>query len=163
MTDVVYFIRNDDTGTVKIGHSSNVDRRVTALSSAVGCKLTLLRTVGGGQIAEQWYHKRFSDLRIKGEWFTFHPEMLEVDPPELSAAATNNALKRAVEAAGGQVRLAKALGVSQSTLWHWIERTKRGVPAEYVQAIEAATGVPSYELRPDIFPLPADHGLRCKP
>ncbi|WP_183750825.1 transcriptional regulator [Pseudochelatococcus contaminans] len=68
--------------------------------------------------------------------------------------AENNALKRAVEAAGGQVRLAKTLGIAQSTLWHWISRTKRGVPAEHVRAIEAATGVPAHELRPDIFSAP---------
>ena len=62
------------------------------------------------------------------------------------------ALKRAVEKAGGQSALARACGVKQGHIWHWINKSLR-VPAEHVLSVEAATGgsVTRQELRPDIF------------
>jgi DNA-binding transcriptional regulator YdaS (Cro superfamily) len=67
---------------------------------------------------------------------------------------STEALERACGKAGGQSSLAQKIGVRQSTLWHWLKRSKRGVPGEYVIPIEAATGVSRYELRPDIYPMP---------
>lgn len=62
------------------------------------------------------------------------------------------ALRRAVEKAGGQSALARACGVKQGHVWHWINKSMR-VPAEHVLSVEAATGgtVTRHELRPDIF------------
>lgn len=62
----------------------------------------------------------------------------------------SDALQRAIDAAGGQNPLAKAIGVRQSTLWYWL-RAKRGVPAEWCIAIQNQTGVLAVELRPDVF------------
>lgn len=63
-------------------------------------------------------------------------------------------LGRACEKVGGQKALADRIGVTQSMVWYWLEKAKKGVPAEYVQAIEAATKgeVTRHDLRPDIFP-----------
>lgn len=65
-----------------------------------------------------------------------------------------DALKRAVELAGGQKPLAEAIGTSQSQIWYWLHRAKHGVPAEYVLPIEAATNgqVRRHDLRPDVYP-----------
>jgi DNA-binding transcriptional regulator YdaS (Cro superfamily) len=63
----------------------------------------------------------------------------------------NPALHRAIEKAGSQKRLAEMIGASQSHVWYWLERSKKGVPAEYCVAIEKATGVSRGELRPDLF------------
>lgn len=62
------------------------------------------------------------------------------------------ALRRAVEKAGGQSALARACGVKQGHVWHWLNKALR-VPAEHVVAVEAATNgaVSRHELRPDIF------------
>ena len=68
----------------------------------------------------------------------------------------NHALSRACKRAGGQSKLARLLNTTQSTLWYWLARAKRGAPAEYVLRIEEVTGVPRHELRPDIFPLPQE-------
>lgn len=66
------------------------------------------------------------------------------------------ALSRAIEKLGGQSALARACGVKQGHVWHWLNKS-RSVPADYVLTIEAATGgtVTRHELRPDIFGEPA--------
>lgn len=67
----------------------------------------------------------------------------------------HNALSAAIENAGGQAALARAIGVSQPSVWHWVHKSKR-VPAEFVLAVEDKTGVSRHELRPDIYPVPSD-------
>lgn len=57
------------------------------------------------------------------------------------------ALDRAIGAAGGVRALARAVGVSQPAISNW-----RRVPADRVLSIEALTGVPRTELRPDLYP-----------
>ncbi len=61
------------------------------------------------------------------------------------------ALLLAVERAGSQAALGRIAGVSTTAVWKWVQSSKR-VPAEYVRAIEAATGVSRHDLRPDIYP-----------
>jgi DNA-binding transcriptional regulator YdaS (Cro superfamily) len=64
----------------------------------------------------------------------------------------NRALKRACDLAGGQKPLADKIGTTQSQVWYWLERSKKGVPGEFVLVIERATGVGRHELRPDLYP-----------
>lgn len=68
-----------------------------------------------------------------------------------------DALRRAVDVAGSQAALARLLGVSQPSVWKWLDRGK-ALPAEHVHAVVAATGISKEELRPDLFgevPLPS--------
>lgn len=65
---------------------------------------------------------------------------------------STEALKRACEVAGGQKPLADRIGTTQSQVWYWLTRSKRGVPAEFVLPIERETGVSRGELRPDLWP-----------
>lgn len=62
------------------------------------------------------------------------------------------AIERAIEKAGGQTALAKLVGRSQGAVSQWVRERK--VPAEMAVKIERATGVPRYELRPDLFDAP---------
>ena len=62
------------------------------------------------------------------------------------------ALARAIEIAGGQKALGARIGVQQSVISYWLREAKRGVAAEYVHPISAATGVLPHELRPDVYP-----------
>ncbi len=55
-------------------------------------------------------------------------------------------LEKAIEAAGGVRALARALGISQPAISVW-----KRVPSDRVIAVEAATGVPRRELRPDLY------------
>lgn len=61
-----------------------------------------------------------------------------------------NALKHAIEIAGGKTALARRLGSSVQLVDNWDRRGN--VPAEHVPAIEAATNglVRAEQLRPDI-------------
>ncbi len=56
-------------------------------------------------------------------------------------------VSRAAEKAGGISALARSLGVSRQAVFQW-----KRIPAERVLAIEVHTGVPRYELRPDLYP-----------
>lgn len=69
-----------------------------------------------------------------------------------------SAISAAATAVGGQKHLAALLGVKPPTVNQWVNG-QRPVPAERCPDIEAATGVPCEELRPDV----AWHVLRGKP
>jgi len=55
-------------------------------------------------------------------------------------------VKRVRTAAGGPSRVARMVGVSRSAVSQWSR-----IPIEHVLAIEAATGIPREELRPDVY------------
>lgn len=59
----------------------------------------------------------------------------------------DQALERAIGAAGGVRALARAVGVSQPAISSW-----KRVPADRVLSIEALTGIARSELRPDLYP-----------
>ena len=62
------------------------------------------------------------------------------------------ALQKAIDAVGGQTKLAKVCNTTQQRVWNWLNRDKK-VPAECVLLIEKVTGVPRHKLRSDIYPL----------
>lgn len=61
---------------------------------------------------------------------------------------SKNALEKLVSEVGAY-RLALMLGVKHPTIHTWLKFGR--VPAERVLAVEAATGVSRYELRPDVY------------
>lgn len=63
-----------------------------------------------------------------------------------------DAAERARLAAGGPSALARKLGgkITPQAVGQWSR-----IPAERVQAVAAASGIPPHELRPDLFPAPA--------
>ncbi len=67
-----------------------------------------------------------------------------------------NALERAIEKAGSQSALARAIGgkTKQQHVSYWLRESKGVVPPTYCEAIELATGVPRHELRPDLWAPP---------
>lgn len=61
----------------------------------------------------------------------------------------NEALQKAINAAGSQTKLARLLGKYPQLVQAW---TQNGlVPAHWVVPIEKATGVSREELRPDLY------------
>lgn len=63
---------------------------------------------------------------------------------------STEALQKAIDKIGSQSKLSKVIGESQQNISHWLNKGR--VPAEQVLPIERLTGVPRYELRPDIYP-----------
>ena len=57
------------------------------------------------------------------------------------------ALQRAIKSAGGYTALARLIGVSRPAVARWSL-----CPPMRVLAVEAATGVPRQQLRPDLYP-----------
>jgi DNA-binding transcriptional regulator YdaS (Cro superfamily) len=62
------------------------------------------------------------------------------------------ALQAAVTAARSQRNFAKKLGVAQTTVWKWLQSSKK-LPAEHVLTVEKLFGISRHELRPDIYPV----------
>lgn len=60
-------------------------------------------------------------------------------------------IEKAIEAAGSVAELARLVEESPQTIQNW---RKRGTPPKKCAAVEKATGVPRYELCPDVFPAP---------
>lgn len=60
---------------------------------------------------------------------------------------TDAALSKSLKIAGGPTALARLLGITSQAIGQW-ER----VPPLRVLAVEAVTGVPRHELRPDLYP-----------
>ena len=59
-------------------------------------------------------------------------------------------LDRAIDAVGGVAELARKINISQPSVSNWSK-----VPAQRVVAVEAATGIPRAELRPDLYDVRA--------
>lgn len=126
----VYFIQAE-SGPVKIGHATDVQRRLSHLQSGSHEALTVIHQYEGGYGHELALHKRFTDLRIRGEWFRFHSDMLRsfdelgltpLDPP-LKLTPIRQRIIEAEEAmasAGCSINdFCAQIGVNRSTWTRW--------------------------------------------
>lgn len=78
----VYFIAEEgNSEIVKIGYAVSIDKRLAQLQGGNIRELQVMRVIKGDAQAEQWLHRRFAPLRIRGEWFHFDPEMMTVSVP----------------------------------------------------------------------------------
>lgn len=84
----VYFLSDSNAATVKIGFSKDVDSRIIALQTSNTNPLVLLGSIPGGRVTERVLHAKFRRFRIKGEWFTAAPELLQY----IEAACAKQAL-----------------------------------------------------------------------
>lgn len=55
------------------------------------------------------------------------------------------------ERVGGLIKLADGLGIKHQAFYSW----KKEVPAKRVLDFERLTGIPRYEIRPDLYPREA--------
>lgn len=153
----VYFIKAGTDGPVKIGTAEDAKKRLGDLQVANHMPLHIIRETAGGVPEERWFHRHFSTIRVRGEWFLFSPHMLTVQPvsAELKGVCGRGLLpivKLAADAVGGLAKLAETIGVSPQALYQWDR-----VPADRALAIEKATGerVLREDMRPDIWPRDA--------
>lgn len=72
----IYFGRMSN-GAIKIGFSTDIDKRLAGLWHAVPGGISLIATMLGTPEAETWAHRKFAHLRISGEWFRPENDLLE--------------------------------------------------------------------------------------
>lgn len=61
------------------------------------------------------------------------------------------ALEAAIGRAGTQTKFARLIGVTQQAVSRWVAK-RRPIPSEFVLRAEEATGIPRWQLRPDLYP-----------
>lgn len=74
---VVYFILAEHSKHVKIGVTTDPQRRLEELQTGHHERLRLVSTVPGGPSEEKSYHRRFSKYRAHGEWFKVNGALKE--------------------------------------------------------------------------------------
>jgi uncharacterized protein YozE (UPF0346 family) len=73
----IYFIKSDETKEIKIGYTSGeVEKRLKTLQTGHPYKLQVLATMPGSRDEEKTLHEKFASIRLSGEWFKPHPDLL---------------------------------------------------------------------------------------
>lgn len=73
---VVYFVQGETIPLIKIGIAKNFGLRFSSLQTGSPDTLRILAVIPGSREKEIELHKRFSRLRVRGEWFRPEPELL---------------------------------------------------------------------------------------
>src|SRR5690606_8409539 len=72
----IYFARRGDL--VKIGYSTQPDRRIKTLVHHAGSEFDEVVVIPGTKNDERSYHAQFAEHRQEGEWFTTTPQILSL-------------------------------------------------------------------------------------
>lgn len=64
----------------------------------------------------------------------------------MSKLQNRSVVQKAIKKAGGIVALGRALGITHNAIYSW-----KRIPSERVREVEAITGIPRHELRPDLY------------
>lgn len=73
----VYFIRSEKTHEIKIGFTAGkIEDRLRALQTSHPHNLQVLAISRGNREHEKALHEKFASIRLRGEWFEPHPELL---------------------------------------------------------------------------------------
>jgi hypothetical protein len=67
---LVYFVRAEGCGAIKIGVSYDIVRRFEELQSASPVRLEILGAIPGGIPEEARLHRRFAKYRLHAEWYS---------------------------------------------------------------------------------------------
>ena len=70
---IIYFIEAIGLGLVKIGKTTDLQRRFRGISSNCPVPIQVLKWVPGYSDEEKTLHKRFKEYRRHGEWFELEP------------------------------------------------------------------------------------------
>lgn len=73
---MIYYARDVDEGSIKIGSSKDPEKRVRELAYVMRRRLKIMGVHDGGLKEEKRLHRRFAGHRIVGEWFTPAADLL---------------------------------------------------------------------------------------
>lgn len=154
----VYLIQaGDERGPVKIGFSRfdlGVKGRLATLQSMTYLPLTIARTLADGcLIVEGWMHWRFASARLRGEWFTFSPEMLSEEPPARADAVRR---LRPLIRHLGVLRIAEGTGRSVTALHRWSR--SETAPRDAATAIAGLANNHGLRVNPEFLMRPVAWG-----
>ncbi len=75
---MIYFIQEDVSGPIKIGHTDKaLQTRLNTLQANNPHNLTCIAMLDGTRVIERALHARFQLFRIRGEWFKPEPELMQ--------------------------------------------------------------------------------------
>lgn len=75
---LVYFIQGECGGPIKIGYTSNLSSRLSALQTGYPDTLKVLFIIAGTTRREHAIHNMLSEHRLNGEWFKDTPEVRKI-------------------------------------------------------------------------------------
>jgi hypothetical protein len=116
--EVVYFVRDPDTGLIKIGHTCRIGLRLRQLNARRVRPLVVVATTPGARKLEGYLHAHLFDLRVSGEWFEPGPALCKIIG-EIVVGCFDPA---SIPVAKNPIR-------SQSALQSWARRQRRGAAA----------------------------------
>jgi hypothetical protein len=73
---VIYFIQDSSSFNIKIGCTSDVQKRLSHLQTGNSSRLVLLGTAEGDAVEEHCLHQLFGKHKIRGEWFSPAPAII---------------------------------------------------------------------------------------
>jgi hypothetical protein len=74
----LYFIQAGDNGPIKIGVARNFEKRLASMQSSCPELLIVLKVIpSAGHSMEKHLHRYFAAHRLRGEWFSPHPDVLD--------------------------------------------------------------------------------------
>lgn len=146
MKSIVYFIRCNAGGLIKIGYTTDLPARVASLGHANAVGVSLLASADGGVVAESRLHTMFREYRVRGEWFRPSAPLLDfianvreagrlpfgrdIEAADAAFRATygdESAVFRATVAAAIKARLAPFSHITQKALAQGVGVTRHSV------------------------------------
>ncbi len=164
----VYMIRAGESGPVKIGFSDCIEHRLVKMQADNHEKLIVIRIFDGDLAVEATLHEQFSDLRLRGEWFSFSRLMLadlgfvdiplptvdvETNVEEIAATIARNRdvfdIRLFRDQHGLIAKIGRHFNIRPAAVSQW-----QKIPAKRVPGVARLTGIPMHQLRPDLFTAP---------
>lgn len=91
----VYFLHAPSVNLIKIGRSSDPERRFAEVRLISPVSLDVVGVIDGGSDVEAALHQKFSHLRSHGEWFHATADLMRFAVVESLMSAWNKAGKEA--------------------------------------------------------------------
>lgn len=162
--NVVYFVQMDGDGPIKIGTTTQLSKRLSALQTSTPRRLDLMGYMPGDRHSERAWHEKYAAQNVGMEWFSPSPELIsdikesirgfsEPDEhdaesqPDLHCQLVHGWVIKAREIVADEDEISKALalqsvatraGLPLGTLENIIRRRKVSVTVTEFEAVKAA-------------------------